>query len=141
MARGQGRPEVAVALIDGPVVLDHPALAAETIREVPGRLGAACSRASSTACTHGTFVAGVLAAKRGGSAPAICPGCTLLVCPIFAETSTQNGDTPSATPEALAEVIVQSVNTGARILNLSAALAQPSLRGEQTLAQALDDAA
>ena len=141
MERGEGRPEVAVALIDGPVVLDHPDLATETIREVTGRLGAACSRASSAACTHGTCVAGVLAAKRGGSAPAICPGCTLLVCPIFAETTPRNGDMPSATPEALAEVIVDSVNAGARIVNLSAALAQPSLRSEQTLEQALNDAA
>jgi len=141
MERGEGQPEVAIGLIDGPVVLDHPELATETIREVAGRLGAACSRASSAACTHGTFVAGVLAAKRGGSAPAICPGCTLLVCPIFSETTTRNGDVPSATPEALADAIVESVNAGARIVNLSAALAQSSLRGEQTLEQALNDAA
>jgi len=31
-----GRPEIAIGLIDGPVVITHPDLAARNIREVPG---------------------------------------------------------------------------------------------------------
>jgi hypothetical protein len=69
MKRGQGRPEIVVALIDGPVVLDHPDLAGATIREIPGKLKGTCRLAASVACTHGTFVAGVLSApaRLGGS--------------------------------------------------------------------------
>ncbi|MGH7792592.1 MAG: peptidase S8, partial [Thermodesulfobacteriota bacterium] len=74
-----GRPEIIVGLIDGPVVMNHIGLSRENIREVPGTLAGTCALASSTACKHGTFVAGILCAKRGSVAPAICPNCTLLV--------------------------------------------------------------
>ena len=141
MERSQGQPDVRVALIDGPVVLDHPDFAGATIREIPGKLSGTCTRASTVACTHGTFVAGMLSARRGSAAPAICPGCTLLVRPIFPETATKNGDIPSATPEELAEAIVDSVKAGAHVINLSAALVLPSPQGERSLDQALDYAA
>jgi len=97
-----GRPEIMVGLIDGPVAMSHPDLMGENIREVPGKSGA-CAQASSSACMHGTFVAGILSAKRSSKAPAICPNCTLLVRPIFAETA--QGQMPSAIPKELAEAI------------------------------------
>jgi subtilisin family serine protease len=135
-----GRSEVIVGLIDGPVVIDHPELAGENVREIPGRIGGTCAQASSLACMHGTFVAGILSARRASAAPAICPGCTLLVRPIFAETSA-GSEIPSATPEELAAAIVECVDAGARLVNLSAALAQvPSAKGERALAQAIDHA-
>ena len=37
MARTSGSPEIPIGLIDGPVALDQPDLAAENIREVPGK--------------------------------------------------------------------------------------------------------
>lgn len=138
MQRTKGRPDVLVALIDGPVALDLPDLVSATIREVPGKLKGACARTDTLACTHGTFVAAMLAARRGSAAPAICPGCTLLLRPIFAETANSNGRMPSATPEELADAIVESVNAGARVINLSAALTEPSAKGERELEEALD---
>jgi subtilisin family serine protease len=99
-----------------------------------------CTQANSTACLHGTFVAGILCAKRGSGAPAICPGCTLLVRPIFAETTSPNGDMLSAKPEELAEAILDCIHAGAHVLNLSAALAQPSIKSERALEEALDQA-
>jgi subtilisin family serine protease len=141
MARTSGRAEIKVGLIDGPVALDHPDLAAHNIHEVPGEQTGACSTASSLACMHGTFVAGMLMAKRGSAAPAICPGCTLLVRPIFAETAVDNGDMPSAKPEALSSAIVDTVNARARVINLSAAVTQPSANGERELEEALNYAA
>ena len=89
---------------------------------------------------HGTFVAGILCAKKGSPAPAICPNCTLLVHPIFAETNSGKADIPSATPEELAAAIVETIEAGARVLNLSAALALPSSKGERKLEEALDQA-
>ena len=138
MERTSGRAEIKVGLIDGPVAMDHPDLVTRNIQEV---LGSACSRASSVACLHGTFVAGMLCAKRGSVAPAICPGCTLLVRPIFAETASASGDMPSAMPEELAAAIIEVVNAGVRLINLSAALAQPSSKGERELEEALSYAA
>lgn len=37
MARASGRAEIRIGLIDGPVALDHPDLAAHNIHEVPGK--------------------------------------------------------------------------------------------------------
>jgi subtilisin family serine protease len=140
MDRTTGRGEVKIGLIDGPVLLNHPDLAGATIREVSGRIHSACTQTSSTACQHGTFVAGILSAKRGSVAPAICPDCTLLVRPIFAETEMTTGEMPSATPEELAQAILDCLDAGARVLNVSAALAQPSVKREQALEDALDQA-
>lgn len=52
MDRSRGRPEITVALIDGPVVLDNPDLARSTIREIPVKLKGTCRLAGSVACTH-----------------------------------------------------------------------------------------
>lgn len=141
MRRTNGKPEIKIGLIDGPVAIDHPDLAGENIHPVSSALSGTCTVANSFACQHGTFVAGILSAKRGSSAPAICPDCTLLVRPIFTEMQTANSEMPSATPEELAGAILDCINAGARVLNISAALAQPSLKNERALTEALDRAA
>src|ERR1700756_4165968 len=141
MEQTTGQREIAIGLIDGPVAKDHPDFERQNIRELPGRERGACAQLGSAACRHGTFVAGMLVAKRGSAAPAICPGCTLLVRPIFRETNSGNGHMPSATPQELASAIVETIDAGARILNLSAAVAQHSVKGEGELQSALDYAA
>lgn len=141
MERTEGRPEIAVALIDGPVALDHPSLSGTSIRELPGKPNGACTVADSVACIHGTFVAGVLSARRGSLAPAICPGCTLLLRPVFSEAQNGNGQMPSATPEELAAAIIESIRAGAHVINLSSAVLQASPRGESDLKEALNYAA
>ena len=141
MKRTRGRPEVAVALIEGPVAFEHPDLASQQIREITASRPAACVNRESAACAHGTFMAGMLVGKRGSVAPAICPGCTFLSRPIFPETPVRNGEQPSATPEELAAAIVDSVRGGARILNLSVNLTHSSGRAGDELADALSFAA
>ena len=141
MQRSSGRPEVKIALIDGPVAIDHPDFAGQNVRQVIGRPSGSCTMPNSAACMHGTFVAGVLSAKRGSTAPAICPDCTLLVRPIFPESASVNGEMPSARPEELAAAVMETVNGGAWVINLSAALTHPSQKGEQALKAALDHAA
>jgi subtilisin family serine protease len=140
MDRSRGNPRIIVGLIDGPVALDHPDLADSNI-SVTGKSDASCSLSSSTACRHGTFVAGILAARRGSTAPSICPGCTLLLRPIFPETSASNGHMPTATPQELAAAIHEVVVAGARVINLSAALLHPTAQGVEQLQQALNLAA
>jgi hypothetical protein len=138
MQRTSGSSDVTIALIDGPVAKTHPDLAAAHIREIPGNNSAACTQLGSVACLHGTFVAGILCAKRGSAAPAICPNCTLLIRPIFSETAAVDPQLPSAKPEELARAILACVEAGARVINLSLALAQPTTNGEQALEEALD---
>jgi subtilisin family serine protease len=140
MGLTRGNPEVLVGLIDGPVATDHPELAAGNIREIPGRMAGACAQAGGAACMHGTFVAGILCARRGSQAPAICPDCTLLVRPIFADTTLDRSQVPSAPPGELAAAILECIEAGARVLNMSVALAQSSSSGQRELVEALDHA-
>jgi subtilisin family serine protease len=138
MERTSGSPEVKIGLIDGPVLIQHPDLTGERFQEIPGNNGTTCTRANSAACLHGTFVAGILSAKRSSPAPAICPHCTLLIRPIFNETTSGHEYTQSATPQELAAAIIECIDAGARVINLSLALAQPSINGERALEEALD---
>src|ERR1700758_917957 len=138
MARTSGRPEISIGLIDGPVALDHPDLAAENIHEVQGELSAACADASDAACAHGTFIAGILLARRGSVAPAICPGCHLLVRPIFSQAPANGEQMPSASAEELADAIIDVINAAARVINLSVALQGPSPGGGGILQQAIN---
>jgi subtilisin family serine protease len=141
MDRTSGRADVTIGLIDGPVARDHPDLAGCTIRVVSSVAQSDRPfRTTSPAGLHGTAVAGVLSSRRGSGAPAICPDCTLLVRPIFAE-ATADDEALSATPEALAQAILDCVEAGARVLNISAALAHASREGERALEAALDRAA
>jgi subtilisin family serine protease len=137
MALTEGRSEIKIGLIDGPVVMSHPDLESKNISEVPGRRGA-CSNAGSTACMHGTFVAGILSGKKNSQSPSICPGCTMLVSPIFTEIN--QGEMPSAAPRDLATAILECIEAGSNLINLSIALVQPS-KGQYALEEALDYAA
>jgi subtilisin family serine protease len=140
MERTKGRPEILLGLIDGPVARGHPDLMDANIREVSGQKNG-CDQTSSAACLHGTYIAGILCGKRGSVAPAICPDCTILVRPIFAEGEEGRDHMPSATPDELAVAILDCIEAGARVLNLSVALSHPSGRGERHLEEALDFAA
>jgi subtilisin family serine protease len=134
-----GTPDVVVGLIDGPVALDHPDLSEATVRALGAP--ATCSLAHSAACAHGTFVAGILSARRGSAAPALCPGCTLLVRPVFAEQGAGDRDALASTPEALATAMADCIAAGARVLNLSLALGRPSSRRFRAFDDVLDEAA
>ncbi|MGW7110158.1 S8 family serine peptidase [Streptomyces xanthophaeus] len=139
MGLTSGEREIVIGLLDGPVATDHPALTSESIRQLPG--GGPCSLPESPACRHGTFIAGVLVARRGGAAPAICPGCTVIARPVFTETTSDGQSLPSVTAPRLAAAICECVDAGARVLNLSAGMSRPSTRQERELHMALDHAA
>ena len=140
MERTSGSLDVKIGFIDGPVVSRHPDLAGEHLRQITGNDSGTCTHANSAACLHGTFVAGILSAKRNSPAPSICPACTLLIRPIFVEATSGREQMPSATPQELAAAIIECVDAGARVINLSLALAKPSVKGDQALQEALDHA-
>lgn len=141
MDRTSGSPEIKIGLIDGPVSINHISLNNKNIIEIPGRLSGSCSKADSIACNHGTFIAGILKAKRSSTAPAICPDCTLLVRPIFSEHIFNNRTIPSSTPQELATAIIDCVKGGAQIINLSLAISNPTSKAEKELENSLNYAA
>lgn len=136
-----GSPEVTVGMIDGPVLLDHPDLREAAAYQLPG------SRRPQDAAEyeHGTFIAGMLFARRGAAAPAICPGCRFVLRAIFPGDDTgpftvHNGG-PSASAAELAEAVTDCVDAGARLINLSASFGQVSMLEQHELTSALDRAA
>jgi subtilisin family serine protease len=139
MALTRGQSDVVIGLVDGPVALDHPDLTSASIRTLAGVPGA-CVDLRSESCRHGTFMAGILVARRGARAPAIAPDCTLLVRPVFLEAGPAEG-LSSASPEELAKAITACVDAGARIVNLSAALAGGSGEADRELGEVLGYAA
>jgi subtilisin family serine protease len=140
MERTAGNPEVVLGLIDGPVTTNHPELSGARLRDLSGRTADVSSTKNVTSQSHGTFVAGILCAQRNSVAPAICPGCTVLMWPIFGEAHSAGIGMPNATSQQLAEAIIQTTNAGARVLNLSVGLVHSSTRGERDLVNALDHA-
>jgi subtilisin family serine protease len=139
MHRSSGSAAVKIGLVDGPVSTRHPDLLPQNLQYISGS-NRTCTESSSKACMHGTFVAGILSAKRGSIAPAICPGCVLLIRPIFAEKSIAADPTPSTTPLELAAAIDDCIDAGARVINLSLAVARPSMQVEEPLESALNRA-
>lgn len=135
MRRTSGRPDVLLGLIDGPVAFSLPAFKSSSLR----LLGTTSTEPlrESLALLHGTAVASVLAARRDSYAPAICPACTLLVRPIFEAARERLDGVPATTLTVLAQAIVECVEAGARLLNLSVGLIQSSASGQQELREAL----
>jgi subtilisin family serine protease len=141
MAVTGGNAEIIIGLIDGPVAKDHPGLAGARLRELASAPNEAFSLAKSTACRHGTAVAGMLCGSRQFLPSAICPGCTLLVRPIFSASGDEAGGVPNAEPEALSGAISDCIGAGASVLNLSVSLADASRSAADTLSEALNYAA
>ncbi len=127
MRATSGRPEVVVGVIDGPVDLGHPAFQGAHIRDTQGARHVSCRVADSVACGHGTFIAGILAARRGLPAPAICPRCDLVLRPIFHEERQDALGIPTSDPRELAAAIRETIDAGARVINLSVGLSRASL--------------
>jgi len=72
MERTEGRPEVVIGLLDGPVAIQHPALATHDFAGSTAHQLTATALAAPPA-RHGTFIAGVLSAQRDSGAPGLCP--------------------------------------------------------------------
>ncbi|MEU6483164.1 S8 family serine peptidase [Streptomyces sp. NPDC046887] len=131
MAEGEGSSEVLIGLLDGPVDASHPGFG--------DGFRLRSEAAGSLATRHGTAVAGVLAARRDSGAPGVCPGCRVLVRPVF--TSASNGEGPVSTgPSEVAEGVYGCVAAGARLINLSAGF-DGAGRPSRVLSSALDHAA
>ena len=140
MARTLGRPQVVVAMIDGPVLTSHPDLAAN-IRELPGPDRGSYSTAQRSRYQLGTFTAGILCARRGSSAPAICPGCTLLVRCVPTEATNLGAQVPRAQSVDVAAAIIECIDQGARVINVGVQLAHSPAAGTKAVRAALDHAA
>ena len=140
----RGNPDITIGVIDGPVDLNHPAFQGSRIRTVKDSQVVECKKTSDIACTHGTFVTGILCAKNELPVSGICPDCEIILNPIFTKEVTNskinynNSDLPGATDEELSTAIIETIDTGAKIINLSLGLSTSSLKVYDKLQQAYD---
>src|SRR4051794_28700512 len=86
----RGRAEIVIGLVDGPVAWEHPGLVGTRLQTASQNTSSACAGAITAACLHGTFVAGILCGSTTSGAPAICPECSLLVCPVFKDAASSS---------------------------------------------------
>jgi subtilisin family serine protease len=135
MAASDGHPDVTVGVIDGPVALDHADLRDARIREL-GPARARCVSHASDECLHGTFVAGILVGRRASASPGICPSCTLVLRTIFTESPGTQAS-PCASGADLAAALVDCVDAGARIVNLSVGILSLDRRDEAAIDEAV----
>ncbi len=120
-----------VAVIDGPY--DSNALSG-IFQRPPVNLGGdgRCLNLNS-GCDHGTFIMGLLGARRSAPIPGLCPNCRLVHVPLFVDQNL-----PSASVGELATAIRVAISAGAQLVNLSLAILGDDSQHDAMLAEALD---
>ncbi|MCX2729196.1 S8 family serine peptidase [Saccharopolyspora sp. NFXS83] len=104
-----GDERIRVAVLDGPVDLDHPVLDGAELRQDEAlwpEVGAETADAS-----HGTAVASVLFGGRDSAVPGVAPGCSGIIIPVFSA--------PKTSQLELARAIELATESGAHLINIS----------------------
>jgi subtilase family protein/cyclic patellamide precursor peptide PatG len=122
---------LAVAVIDGP--FDATALSEILARTPVSVVNGSCD--ANGACGHGTFMMGLIGARRDAPIPGLCPECQLVHVQLFADEGA-----PRASLAKLADAITAAVAAGAKLINLSLAIQGEGVASDPALARALDRA-
>lgn len=111
----RGEPEICIALLDGPVAHDHPALrGAQLTGDADPALGASPDGPS---LRHGTHVASVVFGQPGSPVHGVAPGTRGLIVPIYRDGT--DGAIIPCMQDDLAHALLRAVDAGAHIINLS----------------------
>ena len=124
-----GDDRILVAVVDGPVDLDHPAFAGGGLAHLAG----VWPRESldTAAAAHGTHVASVIFGRPGGGVPGVAPGCRGLCVPAF------SGARAKTSQLELARGIELAVEAGAHVINISGGQLSESGAASDPLARAV----
>ncbi|MEM8638244.1 MAG: PatA/PatG family cyanobactin maturation protease [Cyanobacteria bacterium P01_G01_bin.54] len=112
LAHLQSENAVCIAVLDGPVALEHPCFAGADLTSLPTLVPDA-ARPDGAMSSHGTHVASIIFGQPESEVPGIAPQCRGLAIPIFAD------DRQSTTQLDMARAIEQAANAGAHIINIS----------------------
>lgn len=129
-AATRGDASIVVAVIDGAVDVEHPALAGATLRPLPGEELPPTS-ADDTTAIHGTHITSIIFGQPDSEVGGIAPGCTGLIVPVFAPERRR-------VPQLeLARAIERSIDAGAHVINLSGGQYVDSGEADDLLARAV----
>lgn len=132
-AESLGDPRVCIAVLDGPVDQSHPCF--NGIRLTRLKTLVADAAYDGPACRHGTHITSIIFGSHGGPIAGIAPQCHGLIIPVFADNGEHSR--PSCSQLDLARAILQAVEQGAQIINISAGQLEPTGDPEPFLAQAI----
>jgi subtilisin family serine protease len=135
MKHTRGRPGVPVGVIDGRITSDA-CLRSAAIEFVDSELDPASGQGDDDAAIHATSIATILVGAGCPEALGICPGVRLLNYPLFGRR--RAGEVNA---EHIAAAIVETVDAGARVLNLSFVVNVTDSWSELAIGEALDYAA
>ncbi|MEM6717974.1 MAG: S8 family serine peptidase [Bacteroidota bacterium] len=107
----KGDPTIKIAILDGPVDLNHPALKEASIQSVD------TSKRKKIRSVHGTFVSSLIFANHHSGILGIAPECSGLVKSIYQEDD--NGNLLSSSQSVIEQGIRVALEHGADIINIS----------------------
>ena len=127
-----GDPEVKIAIIDGPVDLNHPSL-----RQARVALGGEFVAPSSPTIQseHGTHVTSVLMGTPGSPVLGVAPNCSATVFSIYRENAA--GQIVPSSQSTLALAINQALAVGADVINISSGQQSTTGQADRILVDAV----
>ena len=126
-----GDPEIRIAVIDGPVDLNHPAL--RQSRVTAGEQFVAPS--SVIMSEHGTHITSVIAGAPASGICGIAPNCATTVFSIYRENA--GGELEPSSQATLAMAINQALAEGADVINISSGQQTPTGQADRILSDAV----
>lgn len=135
-ARTRGRRQVTIAVLDGPVDIDHPCFAGADLEILGSRPGGCALSADELG--HGTHVASVIFGQPGSPLEGIAPHCRGLIVPIF--HSQPDGEILPCSQLDLARAVEAAIAAGADIVNISGGQLDTSGEADPLLTRILRDA-
>jgi cyanobactin maturation PatA/PatG family protease len=118
-----GSSEICVAILDGPVDLEHPCFQGANLVLLDTLVSGAVRGGPMS--RHGTHVTSVIFGQPGGPVLGVAPHCRGLILPVFSD----DGEGRVSQLD-LARAIERAVQEGAHIINISGG--EPSLKGQAT---------
>jgi cyanobactin maturation PatA/PatG family protease len=125
-----GDPAITIAVLDGPVALDHPCFEGALLESLPTLVSGVAGNGRMSA--HATHIASMIFGQHGGVVPGIAPWCRGLIVPIYSDAS--QGPTSQMD---LARAINQAVDAGAQVINISGGELSPGGEADPMLANAV----
>src|SRR5215208_1165358 len=128
------------AVLDGPVDEEHPCFRGAHLTRLPTTADPACG--GGAASSHGTHVASIIfgqhdGGQHDGTVRGVAPGCAGLIAPIFAD----EGSLSACSQLDIARAVLQAVEAGAHVINISAGQFTTASEPDPMLARAIQHCA